>query len=393
MAHQKSELDNITLPSGRNVRQFRIDSKRHKKEYSSTLAASLKHVLRQNGEYSSWQEFIARAKSLFSTFSGGSSALNVAPQTLLLSGAQSNIDNVVMNHWLTSLIHESETVDIVIDVRGDTLKYPTIRSALSKNLPSRKFRLLNMTTKNEDDKLSYMYTNTFKRDPEQLETLLAASKCAMGRCPDGAASSEEKIEYLSQPGGYNAFSLLEREEGEGFSVSEMFSPSSTTAIIFPALVQSSKIVEDALFDMLYLIKQNQSTSNSPVRITLSGIPRGVNIPQDLVEWLFNSDNVQAIVHCYYPSLQQNNWINYAIEHSSQSFLSFAEHTQDIPIAVKSLTSMLMQMKRNNNNKALPALKLEKGSLVSSFMLLGLTPMPLDKNLTHPLHRNGDTLKK
>jgi len=146
-------------------------------------------------------------------------------------------------------------------------------------------------------------------------------------------SSDEKNKLLSEPKRYSLFSLLEREAGEGFYAAEMFSTKNTTAVLFPSLVKSSEIVYNTFFDFLELLKNEQSLSNIPVRITLSGLPLGITIPSHLAEWLFNSDDVQIIAHCYYPSLQQDNWNNNAINFSSQSFLSFADDEKDVILVI------------------------------------------------------------
>ena len=393
MTNSINNLDDILLPSGKNIKQCRQDSKRHKKKTSTPMSLSLDHILVENGEYSSWQDFMIRAKSLFLMFSGKQTkAIDIAPQTLFLSSARSNMDNVLMNHWLKSLTDNENVCDIVIDVTGDTLKYATIASSLKEHFPERWFHLLNMTSVNEDHQLSC--TNTFKKDKCQTEKLLRASTHTIDALIDtqdhGEMSSDEKNKLLSEPRRYSLFSLLEREAGEGFSAAEMFSTKNTTAVLFPSLVKSSEIVYNAFFDFLELIKNEQSLSNIPVRITLSGLPRGTTLPSHLVEWLFNSDDVQIIAHCYYPSLQQDNWINDAINFSSQSFLSFADNEKDIPNTLKTLTSTLTGMNRNNKD-VLPVLKLSKGILVEQGVKLGFSPMPLLKKIDAPRHKNGSKL--
>jgi hypothetical protein len=395
MTNSTNNLDDIPLPSGKNIKQCRQDSKRHKKKTSTPMSLSLDHILVQNGEYSSWQDFMIRAKSLFLMFSGKQTkAIDVAPQTLFLSSAGANMDNVLMNHWRKSLADNKSVCDIVIDVTGDSLKYATILSSLKKHFPERGFRLLNMMSVNEDNKLSY--TNTFKKDKHQIEQLLGASKYTLDTMlstqDSDEISNDEKIKLLSEPNRYNLFSFLEREAGDGFSLSEMFSTKNTTAVLFPSLAKSSDIVYNIFFDLLELIKKEQSLSNIPVRITLSGLPRGTTIPPHLVEWLFNSDNVQIIAHCYYPSAQQDNWLNDAIGFSSQSFLSFADSEKDVPNTLKTLTSMLTGMNRNNND-LLPALELAKGCLIAPCVKLGFSPMPLLKKIDIPRHKNGSKLTK
>tara|TARA_Y100000310_G_C20682661_1_gene816920 strand:+ start:485 stop:1705 length:1221 start_codon:yes stop_codon:yes gene_type:complete len=406
MTNLNSKLDDISFPSGKNIKQCRQDSRRYKKKAGVPLSLSLGHILSLNGEYSSWQDFMIRAKNIFSTLTEKQTkTINLAQQTLFLSSYKSKMDNTLMNHWFKSLASDEYCCDIVIDVSGDTLKYAAIASSLQLHFPNREFNLLNMTNKNVDHQISY--TNTFSSNENEIEKLLSASSHTLSAMLNGDSNDKmhvsEKKSLLRDRELFNLFSLIEREEGEGLSVSEMFSTKKTTLILlpslfkkeslyFPYLAKNSDVARNAFFDILELIKKEQSLSGLPIRITLSGLDRGASIPCHLTKWLFDSNDVQTIAHCYYSGQSKDDWLCKAINFSEQSFLSIADNKEDVPSSLNALSSILTGMKIGKNGET-PVLQLSKGSLVDAFGSVGVSSMPLLKKINAPTHKNGNKLKE
>jgi hypothetical protein len=395
MTPSQFNINDIKLPSGRSLGQCRKDAKRKKRELNISMQDALNATAKKQGILSSWQSMAIRCKALFGTIIGVSRSLGLGKNTFLLGGTGSYISNIVYAHWRESLNHQPQVADVVIDVRGDPLACAVVANTLQEEHPSRTFKLFSLLCEGVNGKpsqtqligssassiksiASVLFPET--KDREMAENYLHGRK-------EGVYSGiKNRIDQSSRSGLLLWLSL---KDDQGWPVTQIFDTNTTTLFTIPSITKGSEEYRSILPDILSLCRQQMEAKGIRMRITISGLHASDHLSDKVIDWLFNTDNLEVTLQSEYPFKHSSEWISQAAELAEQTYASKAPD-EHVPAVFRCLSTQLQDLEIASR-AGVPVMKFNKGVLLDLPLSLGVVPFSMPKKMMIPLHNDGSSI--
>lgn len=339
--------DDLRLPSGRTIGQFRKEAKSIKKKQQIPLSKALDFTIKEYGLSEGWKTLMQHAKWMVAGEKDVPPILPHGNNTLML-GTTPGFSRIGYMLWEDTLKERPDVCDVVIDCSGNPLTYAYMQAHLKEHHDGRLLRVLDLMSDSVEG-------HQFAMDADTMTLVTHAVtrgkdipyEDSIGALQGGAHDLPESVaETFRESRDWGLMRLLDLDGGVGYPSRYLFEPGSSLLFSLSNSMKCAGEYNQLLVQVLNMIlEESRRHPHKPFNVTIITPNERMFGASEIIDAIYDNQQIKTNIVAMYPINNGDtiSWLSPLVKKADVFAGLKPQHLQEVPNDLQCLSTLLMEL--------------------------------------------------